>query len=595
MPRLRSAAVVTAVPALVVVAAVALRAWQLSRRTFYWDDLVIPAQMRETGLWVPYDGHLMPGSAAVQIAADTLAPLQWWLPVVLSSVATAVAGVLWWTLLGRLTDSRTLRTAALTALLFSPFLGTATGWWSAGVNALSWQITTAAVGLLLLSPAPRDRARLMYPAAATVALFFGLLMTEKSLTVVPALCALAVVLRLSGRAVAWSRYTAPAALTVGWAVLYVVLTGPEGSDGGLHGVSPALLTAVVPGMLGGPWNWDRWTPSPAFPATPGPVQVVAVIVAVALVAAVVTVLVRSALRSTGRPRSVVAPAVVAAVVSVGYLVAVLLLLRAGRTGDGSADLLVRGMHYYADWWSVSVLLVTAVLAQADHRAVPDRACRVTAAVLATGFAASSVVSAVTWTSAWSDDDTAAYLAGVRDAVSRGTVVPDQKLPLEILTPLVSPYNSLSHVAGRLGDSGTGRIGAVTADPVVVTPGGSVEPAGVFEFARSEQGEVPGCGIRAKVGEPTVIRVDPALPFGDWTWEFSATADRPVTVHLTTPNGLEDEQAWRARAVDVGVGTDLSTRWVNISGGGGTLLAEVDGPPGAHVCIGAGALGPLVAR
>lgn len=67
-------------PVVITVAVLVLRGWQLSQRSFYWDDLVIPARFRDTGLWVPYDGHLMPGSAAVQILADSVAPLQWWLP-----------------------------------------------------------------------------------------------------------------------------------------------------------------------------------------------------------------------------------------------------------------------------------------------------------------------------------------------------------------------------------------------------------------------------------------------------------------------------------------------------------------------------------
>ena len=32
--------------------------------------------------------------------------------------------------------------------------------------------------------------------------------------------------------------------------------------------------AVLPGALGGPWTWDRWNSSPAFPTTPGAVQAV---------------------------------------------------------------------------------------------------------------------------------------------------------------------------------------------------------------------------------------------------------------------------------------------------------------------------------
>ena len=63
-----------------------------------------------------------------------------------------------------------------------------------------------------------------------------------------------------------------------------------------------------------------------------------------------------------------------------------------------------------------------------------------------------------------------------------------------------------------------------------------------------------------------------------------------------PNGLEEESQWRARTLTVPVDDPLTTRWVNMSGGGGgTLMANVVGPTGAHICIGAGAMGPLIAQ
>ncbi|MEJ6548027.1 hypothetical protein PQI66_00525 [Corynebacterium sp. USCH3] len=592
----------------ITVALLVLRGWQLSQRTFYWDDLVIPARFHDTGLWVPYDGHLMPGSAAVQILVDRVAPLQWWLPAAVTLCATAVAAALWWCLLGRLTGRRPVRILAFTALMFSPFLGVASGWWSAGVNALAWQITAAGVGLILLSAPARGTARSLVSRslAASVMLCAGLLMTEKVLSVVPALLVVAVVWRAGGRRVRVKPFALPALLTTAWAVLYLVLVdrGPATGPSGLDGTVSALGSSVLPGILGGPWSWDRWNPSPAFSTTPGWAQLTTAGVVVGLVVAYVLV---------ARPRRVAGLA--AAAGSVGYLTVVLLLLREGRAGEGATDLLARGMHYYADWWTVTVVLLVAALplsaAQSAEPPVeaspaprptrpPTRRGRTTstfgrlAAVL---FAASSAVSTLTWVTAWSTDDTGDYLAGVRQAVAdagtSGRTLPDQQTPLEVLTPLMSPYNTVSAIAGRLPDSAA--VGAVTTSPQIVTPDGEIVEARVLDVARSAQGDIPACGVRVDVGQPQIIVVEPALPFGDWTWEFTSTADQPVTVRLSTPNGLEDEDRWRSRAVDVAVDAELTTRWVNLAGGGGTILAEVDGPPGSHVCVGAGAVGPLVAR
>lgn len=577
-------------PLLLVVALLALRGWQLSQRTFYWDDLVIPPSFRDSGLWAPYDGHLMPGSAALQVAVDSLAPLQWWLPCVVALTATALVAGLWWVLLGRLTDRWELRFLGFTALVFSPFLGTATGWWSAGVNALAWQLTAAGVGLALTA----SRGVVLRTTLATLALLGGLLMTERVLTVVPAVLAVALVLRVrrsptDDDATGGQRLVlvAPAVLTLAWAGVYLALVGrgDGGADApGLHGVTSALGSSVLPGVLGGPWSWDRWNPSPAFSTTSTLVQVIVGV----LVAVVVTVVAVRLVRTHRRP----AAFLTALAASCGYLLVVLLLLREGRTGDGASDLLARGMHYYADWWSVTVVLLVA--------AAPVVARTRTAVLAAVLFALSSTVSTVTWVSAWSDDATAAYLAGVRQAVSdaqdAGTVLLDQNTPLEVLTPLMSPYNRVGAIAAGVGgeDSGEG-VGDVSTAPTIVLPDGRVAEAHVLDVARSAQGDVSECGVRVDAGQPQIITVEPALPFGDWTWEFTATADRELTVQLSTPNGLEDEAQWRARAVDVDVDTDLVTRWVNLSGGGGTILAEIDGPPGAHVCVGAGAVGALTAR
>jgi hypothetical protein len=579
-PRLTRSTVVA--PLLIILGALILRGWQLSERTFYWDDLVIPARFRDTGLWVPYDGHLMPGSAAVQIAVDALAPLQWWLPAVLILVATAAAGALWWLLLGRLTHSPGIRLLGLTAIVFSPFLGIASGWWSAGVNALAWQLTAAGVGLLLLRPT----ATWWHSLAATAALASGLLMTEKALSVVPALIGVAVILRLRGQRIPALPFLAPAALTAGWVALYLHLSGhvSQSTGPGLDDLTGAVGSAVLPGILGGPWTWDRWNPSPAFATTPVTLRIAVIVIVVTLVVIFLF-----------RTRRRLVAAVGALVVSVGYLAIILLLLQSGRSGDGASDLLARGMHYYVDWWTVTVLALVAVSAD-ELRPRQDTtsswfssASNPLPVVMVVAFIVSSVFSTATWVHTWDDDPSRDYLPTLREAADDpDNALLDQNMPLEILTPLVNPYNSAGNVAGSLDG-----ISDITSTPRIITPDGDLVDAHVLDNSHSEQGEEPDCGIRVEQGRPQIIQVDPALPFGDWTWEFNATADQPVNVMLTTPNGLEDESAWRSRAVSVPVETELSSRWVNLSGGGGTIMAEVDGPPGSHVCVGAGAVGPLV--
>lgn len=572
-------------PALLILALV-LRGGQLAHRSFYGDDLVIPARFRVSGLWVPYDGHLMPGSAAVQIAADALAPLQWWLPALLILVATALSALLWWRTLSvwPATAARpVLRTTALVALVFSPFLMVGSGWWSAALTALSWQLTAAAV--ILIQVRTSRWGVLASSALMCGVLLIGLLMTERVLTVVPAVLVLTV---LAGQ-FRWRRWVAPVLLTVAWAALYLGLGGltppdrdaPPG-DGVASGIVDALRTTLLPGAVGGPWTWERWGTSHPFPTTPVGLQVIAAVLVAAAVAVVV--------RRTGLRR-----ALPTFLFPLAYLAVILLLLAVGRGGSGSSDVLVRGLHYWSDWWTVAVLSVTVGLAGA---AGPARPVRLPGSLLrcapAALFLCSSVVATATWTHAWHDDPAADYLAGLRRTVADGTPFLDQPVPLEILTPLNHPWNRISRVAGSLAPAG--GTATVTDRPVIIGLDGRPVPAEVSPRAHSDAGPVPGCGTRVEVGHPQLVNVFPALPYDDWTWEFNAVASAPVTVTLSTPNGLEDEASWRSRAVDVPVGTTLEQRWVTLDGGGGTVLVEIHGAaPGTHLCLGAGAVGSTVPR
>jgi hypothetical protein len=581
-PGRRRPAVTVPVIVVVLVVPVILRGWQLAHRSFYGDDLVIPSRFRDSGLWVPYDGHLMPGSAALQIVVDAAAPLQWWLPTLVIVVAGALSAVLWWrvsTVWPPLARRPVLRATALVAVVFSPFLMVGSGWWSVAVNALSWQLTAAA--LILVMSRLSGRGAPASTVASCAVLLAGLFMTERVLTVVPALLVLAVA---AGR-FRWRRWVGPAVLTVAWAVLYLFLGGLSPADnaaprgaGVSSGIVDALRTAIIPGTVGGPWTWERWGTSHPFATTVVALQILAAAVAVAAVALI--------LRRTGFRRGVAAFAL-----PVGYLVVVLLLLTVGRGGSGSSDILVRGMHYWADWWTVSVLSVTVALTRAPARAARHSNGAVTMAP-AVLFLCSSVVATVTWTGAWDDDPTASYLSGLRKTVTENPGFTDQPVPLEVLTPLMNPWNRVSEVAGRVAPRG--GTATSTTRPVLIGLDGRPAPAEISPESRSASGDVPDCGIRVDSGRPQVVALSPALPFGQWTWEFNAVASSPVTVTLSTPNGLEDEATWRGHAVDVPVGTDLQQRWVTLDGGGGTVLVEVHGgAPDSHLCLGAGPVGPLV--
>lgn len=588
-----SAALPTWVPlAIVGILALVVRGWQLSQRSFYWDDLVIPARFRHGSFgdfFAPYDGHIMPGSIAIQVAADRLAPLQFWLPVVITLVLSATAFVLYAVALTRLLPRPPgVRLLVFTAVVFSPFLMVASGWWSAALNALGWQLGFACVLVCVtylpaarpsrprfsLPPLPRAvvTRTLILSAIATAATCGAFLMTEKAVTLVPA----AILVAWLSRRISWVFFAAPVVLTLGWAWFIdrsTDLAGAPSATTVIDSVPSALGKAVLPAIAGGPWQWGRWQPSQAFAAPSawlwGP--------------AVVLVVVLLGLWLSRRP---VARALVLVPI-VGYFAALMLVLSGTRTGDATTDLLTRNLHYYVDWWSVSVLLlaVSTVRFPSVRRHLP----RPLAPILAVLLATSATVSTVTWVQAWREDPAAEYLAALRASLDQHpTPLLDQPVPLEILGPLLHPYNTVGAITGHV-------TANWTHTPEVVDEGGRIVPATVFRSATTEQGDVPRCGTRVATGKHDVLQLDQPLPFGEWTWEMNAVASNDnMRVTLTTPNGLETEAQSRQRAVTIPVGRELATQYVRVDGGGGFLQVEVHGgQSGDSVCFGAGGIGPLL--
>jgi len=178
---------------------------------------------------------------------------------------------------------------------------------------------------------------------------------------------------------------------------------------------------------------------------------------------------------------------------------------------------------------------------------------------------------------------------VRAALAReGDTILNQQTPLEVLTPLMHPYNWVSAIAGITPVS-------ATTQPRVFDAHGLLHPARVEPVSHSQLGPEPECGYRVYSGGSVDIPINPGVPFGEWVWEFNSLASTDgMKVTITTPNGLESIAATNSRAITVPAPTELGTKWVRVPGGGQILRVVVTGPaPQAHVCIGAGALGPLV--
>lgn len=584
----------TAWLAAVALLSLLVRGLQLGQRTFYWDDFLIPATFSGGSLgdyFASYDGHLMPASALVQVLAHRIAPLNWWLPVTVLMLLSALAAALWAKVCVQLAG-RSLATLGLyTALLFSPFLMDAAGWWSAGINALAWQIGMAGFMVCLLS-ARRSLPR--YSLCATGFLLLALLFTEKALTIVPAALALAVLAGMARRDIA-RFFAAPGALFVVWSLIFLTLSPlprEEANSQSLWSALPnSLFTTVIPGALGGPLSWDRWSPSSTFATAPTWWSVASAILLLALAA--------FWLRRDTRHR------LLGLFLVLGYLAAIYMLLGRARNSTGTSGLLLSSMHYFADWFTFAVLVVGCCALSYGRPHVANRPTPSFAAARSRWVGVGAILSAVaisivstyTWVGTWSNDRTADYLANLRtstklDGSGEPPQLLDQPVPLDILTPVVHPYDRVSAL--------TGQPAATQVDepPRIIDESGKIVDAEVVASATSTAGKEPECGVRIAAGHSQAILLDNALPFGDWTWQLNATASTDMTLTITTPNGLEDAKETKSRAVDVHVGTELKPRWVRVSGGGGILLVRAEADSGAsdeYVCIGAGGIGPLVAK
>jgi|GEM_PF-256166 len=410
-------------------------------------------------------------------------------------------------------DRPMMRLIGLALLGFSPFLMDAAGWWSTAINAYAWQCTCAGVLWLGLRK---------HPWFAAIVLLVGLVFTEKSLTIMPVIVVLLLIIgKIRSHKLSISLLVV---VTAGWLAVYLphITFGLGGTTRTVtFGLPTALFQAIIPGAFGGPWQWSRWIPGKAFADPSMPFSIIAVIVLFAL-------MFPAALR---RPQRVLL-----LIPALGYLITIWFFLFTARGGEATSETLLRSMHYYVDWWSMTVLVGVAGLRLRNTTIIK---------VFTWVFVVSSMVSTGTWIAAWHTDPSREYLPNVRAALAReGDTILNQQTPLEVLTPLMHPYNWVSAIAGIT------PVNATT-QPRVFDAHGLLHPARIEPVSRSQLGPEPECGYRVYSGGSVDIPINPGVPFGEWVWEFNSLASTDgMKVTITTPNGLEPIAATNSRAITV---------------------------------------------
>lgn len=210
-----------------------------------------------------------------------MAPLNWFGPALSLVLLQVLASLALLRALRVILGWRPVLLIPLTFALFTPLGVPGYAWWAAGLNslpmlaALAWVCADA----ILLVRTGRQR----YAVTGAAMFLGGLLFFEKAAVIPFVAFTVAVLLaHVQGEhqpiRTVWRRglrlWAAALALTAAWVGLYLVVVDQQRWSSDLAMTWDLLRRSfthgIVPGLVGGPWEWQRWAPaSPGGPADDG--------------------------------------------------------------------------------------------------------------------------------------------------------------------------------------------------------------------------------------------------------------------------------------------------------------------------------------
>ncbi|MGY1804537.1 hypothetical protein ACI78T_14755 [Blastococcus sp. SYSU D00922] len=594
-------------------ASLALRIWLVGERWLYEDDFYQGYQGVALDLFSPEflfenrGGHLFPGALLLQGALYRLAPLEWWPSAVALVLIHVLATIAVLRLVRVLVGDRPAMLTPFAVFLFGPLSLGAFGWWSAATQSMPYQVGLAwFVGdAVLLARTGRRR----HAITGTLALVGTLAFFERAILMPFLAFALVTVLlyaageRPAVRA-AWRRGRGLWAGSLGvllvWAIAFVSLVPAEESGSTAVTVDQVvtlekqLLAALVPALVGGPWQWadlPHGTPL-AEPPTALP-YLAAVLVAL--------VVVWTSWRRVGAlPLWMVAGA---------FAVASTAPVAVGRAITSFAEALPLTYRYYAGE-AVLLAIVAAVLvalpsrqprpaaspeppAQRDGRLVDrvaagsigSRVAQVGLPLVTLLFVASSVVSTVAYVRAWESDPAERYITTARASLAAAGPSPllDQPVPDDVVWGLSAPYNNASRVFGPLEDRP--EFADATDRLQMLDDTGSLRPAAVDGGVIALPGPAAGCGWAVSEGGTTAVAFGSPLFPWMWTARLDYVADRDGEVLVSMGTG---------EAVPAPVRKGANTVYVRLVGDGAELRVTTR-TSGLSVCVSDVQVGNIVLR
>ena len=560
---------------------------------FYWDDLILIGRAGTQGLLSPgylfddHDGHVMPGAFLVAGGITRLAPLDWIGPAISLVMLGLLASLALLRALYVILGWRPVLLVPLTFALFTPLAVPGFAWWAAALNslpmlaALAWVCADA----VMLVRTGNQR----YAVTGVLVYVGGLLFFEKA-AVIPfvafAIVALYAHVTGSGSVTdVWRRgirlWVAALTVTAAWIGVYLIVVDQKrwSFDVSMTWdlLSRSVTHGIVPGLVGGPWDWQRWAPASPWGTPPIAVMVLGW---VALVAVVAVSLLRK--ERIG----------VVWLAALGYAVACQIPIYLMRSSRFTALELAQTLRYLPDLVVVLALLAAVGLC-APNRARSQwlDASRARTAVIVcftAVFVASSLYSTATFLTSWRDNPAKPYLQNTRAAlaaVARESNAPllDQEVDPMVLQRVAAPENLTSHMFALLRDRP--EFAGATTELRMLDSSGHLVDAKVTWVRTIVEGPAPQCGYFVQPDFGVKMPLDGPLLPADWTAEINYLANSEGSMTMSLSEGPETK---------VPVRPGLNRVFVRLAGAGDAINVAAN-TSALSVCIAAGPVGFLAPR
>jgi hypothetical protein len=560
---------------------------------FYWDDLILIGRAGTQSLLSPgylfddHDGHVMPGAFLVAGGITRLAPLNWLGPAISLVVLQLLASLALLRALHVILGWRPVLLLPLTFALFTPLGVPAFAWWAAALNSLPMLAAMAWVSADAVQLVRTGNQR--YAVTGLLVYFGGLLFFEKA-AVIPFVAFTIVALYAhvtSSDTVlqVWRRglrlWVPALIMTAAWIAVYLLVVDQKRWSFDLAMtwdlLSRSVTHGIVPGLVGGPWDWQRWAPASPWATPPVAVMLLGWMVLAAVVAL-----------SFLRKRRI-GPVWLAAL---GYAVACQIPIYLMRSSRFTALELAQTLRYLPDLVVVLALLLAVGLCapNRERSAWLDASRRRTTITVCatTAFVVSSLYSSATFLTSWRDNPAQPYLQNARAGLAAAhgassAPLLDQEVDPLVLQRVAAPENLASHMFALLRDRP--EFAGATSELRMLDVSGHVVDAKVTWVRSIVPGPAPNCGYLVQPDFPVTMPLDGPLLPADWTVEINYLANSDGSMTMSLAEGTETK---------VPVRPGLNRVFVRLPGAGDAIKVRAN-TAALSVCVASGPVGFVAPR